>query len=202
MIPKFRGRSFVCSTKSRHIECVCGGRGNVGKLSPLDSSSEPVAQLVNKLPNFHVTRRFIIVFTTIRNWTIPEARWILFTSSRTVFLRLILIVTFRLILRHKSFLPFRLSVWTSVPTGDLSKHVTYRSLFHSFNDARVRWKVLIVKLLIMEMLAPCNFDCRECPHSLNAVLSLCSLFRATDHVWKTFKTAVKIALLQPWRKDR
>jgi len=46
---------------------VGGGGGKVGTLYPLDSFSELVAQLVNKLPNFHVTRRFITVFTTTRN---------------------------------------------------------------------------------------------------------------------------------------
>jgi hypothetical protein len=59
-----------------------------------------------------------------------------------------------------------------------------------------------VALLIMKMPAPLQFWLSGMPaFSQRHVLSSCSLFRATDHVWKTFKTAVKIALLQPWKKD-
>jgi hypothetical protein len=39
-----------------------------------------VTQLVNKFPAFYGTRRFIIMFTTARHWSLSWARWIQFTT--------------------------------------------------------------------------------------------------------------------------
>jgi hypothetical protein len=51
-----------------------------------------VTQLV-KLLAFYGTQTFITLFTRVRHWTLPWARWIQFTPSHTVPLRPVLILS-------------------------------------------------------------------------------------------------------------
>jgi hypothetical protein len=43
-----------------------------------------VTQLVKKFPALYGNRRFITVFTTVRQWSLPLARWIQFTPRQTI----------------------------------------------------------------------------------------------------------------------
>jgi len=49
-----------------------------------------VAQLVKKFPTFYGTRRFIIVFTRARQWSLSCSRWIQSTASHPSSVRYIL----------------------------------------------------------------------------------------------------------------
>jgi hypothetical protein len=109
MIPKFRDKSSVFRTKSRFIECVCGGGGegwkaiSIGQFFRNGSSAGQQTPELSRNPKVHNR----VHDNPQLGYTLSQMNPVHILAQ--VSLKFVLILTYRLILRHKSFFPFRLS---------------------------------------------------------------------------------------------
>jgi hypothetical protein len=150
---------------------------------------------------FFGTRRFIIVFTRARYWSLSWARWIQHISSHLISLRLILIFSYNL----------RRGLSSSLfPSGFPTKETVcipprpMRATFFAhplLNDSNYTWQtVQIMKLFIMQFPQSSITLSLFGPNILLSILvsntlRLCSSLNVRDQVSHPYKTTGKIIFL-------